>query len=379
MQTLEISIWESGRPKVAQNNIFLKQDYKKIKKFYRKQISAGMTPLGCKFYLAFPNAQQHLDLVLEHISENNSKPTHPDKKTRSPATLNELVLALRELDHSRLEISINNAKKHPLPPEISLILELISEINSGLISWLENKSPFILSSPNNSNKAWWNLHPKPRGIAQSISHKIKRLYASNIPDQLKNLNSWLLQLEKNINYFCVNNQLGWNTSSTIKHASAYCAGIAERQLLHGDHNLAIIFYHRSVDLLLYSICAEQGLIDFSRNWGFGAYKANKLAPVTLRNSLTELTNYLNSSSTRENTFENLNSWRNQLIQTHYLTTADQTAIDSLAIKVRAELELISTNDWRKARDFFTSSPPISYSEIININNCTSSLFEEVYL
>jgi len=377
MSPLEISIWETGRPIVAQHNVFLKQDFRKIKKAYRKQLRTDKTPLGCRFYITLPNGSQHLELVKEHISIRHFKSSHADEKPNGPAALGELISALSELSQARIEKTITAAKKHAFPPDIYLALELLSEVNETLISWLEDKSPFIFSVADNSNKAWWKAQPRARGKATSIAHKMKKLFAGTIPEQLISLNNWLTKLDNNINNFCENKALGWGTSHAVAHASAYCAGIAERQLLHGNHNLAVIFFHRSTDLLLYSICAEQGLINFSRNSGFGAYKTNAALPVTLKNSMFELTNYLTNNVTRDKLFDDLNCWRNQLIQTHYLTNADRSTIDKLAIELRAQLEKIATREWINARDFFNSHPIITYPEIIDINNCTSQLYKEI--
>lgn len=371
-----VDILTPGRPIVAQHNILLKRDYKKIKQAYRKQVIKKTAPLGCRFYIALPNGQQHLELICEHIAQENRALTKKKFNRSISLILDELVFAINETSYSRIERAIEMARKHSLPPDIALMLELLEEVNKNLIFWLESKSPFVYLAPDNKNKAWWQTSPKARGAALAIEHKIKRSFANRVPVQLDRFTVWLQDLEKNINKFCENISLGWSKSDAIKHASAYCAGIAERQLLHGNHDLSIMFYHRSVDLMLYSICAEQGLVNFSKNGGFGAYQSDLQKKITLNNSLDELSNHLNSSAARVQVFDDLNSWRNQLILTHYLTSSERRAIDVLAIKVRGELERLANPDWLKARDFFSSPPRISYQDIINVNNCISSLYKK---
>lgn len=279
-------------------------------------------------------------------------------------------------EYNQLIASLSTDQKKNIPSNLSTVINYVADLACSCLRSLEYGSPFQHSSYIATHKGWWNgsavLSNQYKTMRLSIT---KKFGLSNTPNGLLNIENWLSKIEGRFS------QLVKSSKSTeenaIFEASAYCSAMAERHLLRGNCSLAILFLHRSADLLMMKVCCS--CIDFTKNKGGGAYSTSYASPnnteIRLLNSVRVADSHLLvQRADRNDAFNLLNNWRNLLIQTHYMSDiTDSTAIDIFR-KVRSYLEDIGGPSWKSARDVYLEAIPIRLKDLLDVDGSLSNTF-----
>jgi hypothetical protein len=265
------------------------------------------------------------------------------------------------------------------PIGMQRVVEYIRSLTLECMAPLVFGSPFIHYKIKLENKDWWS---KPANALQAVKDAHRRISIGfdTIPLGLVSIKSWLGKLEKRFGKLHVNSSTDQKKEVAIFEASSYCGALAERHLMQGQPGLAVLLLHRAADLLLMSLCTKNGMIDFAVRGG--KYKQS-WSPVqganfiSLRVSLENLKGNLAPHPSRHDDFEELNNWRNILIQTHYMTSLSEPKASELFKKIRLHLQLLGGEDWIQARDAYLIGASLSAKELLNFNGLLSSAVSPV--
>lgn len=256
-----------------------------------------------------------------------------------------------------------------IPVNTSRLIIFLRDLASECIKKLESSSPIFHNSHCEKRKSWWTAQiPLSQDFAK-IRRQMKSTFGGAIPKNLIKLDTQLAALENKLQKLQASPPGLKTISKSIMEASAYCSAIAERHFKRNNTNGAILLLHRSVDLLLFYICAKFNIIDFTK-YG-GRYKLT-YAPqnsdlIHLLSSLDILTSHslISPESGRQSDFEDLNKWRNMLMETHYMTSPQDESIWSLFQRIRMHSEKLGEADWRSTRDLYLNGIEISSVEILD--------------
>lgn len=340
-------------------------------------------------YAISPNGENLLDLIdayqraatLGFLSQN-----HIDE-TRSPLPIREIFrccsnisYGLREYNSDVVILSCNDLHsalcqipsqhKNSIPAALWRVAEYLQYLASECLRPIEFGSPFIHNSNDKKHKDWWNTQAS-LVLAFGRAKKKFNVEFPSPSSSLQPILGWLNSIESRLKKLQAIPQTTSGKQSALIEASAFCASIAERNLMRGYHAQSILLLHRAADLLLISLCAQYNAIDFA-HWG-GKYTP-AFAPATgsnvftLKNSLDVITPKLSPHLTRRDDFEQLNSWRNLLMQTHYMTDLNCANALSIFNKVRPHLDALGGSQWRAAHKEYLDGIRLTPLEILDSEN-----------
>ena len=256
-----------------------------------------------------------------------------------------------------------------VPVGMQGMVEYIRVLTLDCLAPLAFGSPFIHQGLLPKNKSWWSV---PASAIQRVKNLRRRITTDfgMVPFGLSSIDSWLEKVGIRLDRLHATPSTDQKKEAAIFEASSYCAALAERHLMQGQPGLAVLLLHRSVDLLLMSLCVKNGMIDFSAHGG--KYKhawrqSNGSGFISLRFSLDNLKRNLASHPTREADLNELNEWRNTLMQTHYMTELSEEKASELFKKTRFHLQLLGGSDWTRARDTYLSGVALTTMQILNFN------------
>lgn len=266
-----------------------------------------------------------------------------------------------------------------VPPSFLRVVDFIQAFAIDCLQPLEYSSPLV--HPNNTNqyRNWWSNQASQ---LQNIVRMRQRLVSDfgAIPGGFTAFNAWLVSMETRLKQMHASPPTPNNKIRAILEASAYCAAIAERYLMRNQTGRSILLLHHSTDLLMLSLCAAHGTIDFTT---YGA-KYLALPPgattkqITLMSSLATIGHLLSPSPTRNSDFEELNKWRNLLMEAHYMSTLDTTNALVLFRKFRLHFEALGGASWKAARDTYLGGVDIAPSDILDADRSLSASISPFY-
>ncbi len=302
-----------------------------------------------------------------------------------------IVLALR--DHSAdLAIcscqelaaflsSLPSASKNLIPDSLPVAVNWMAKFAFECLRPIEHGSPFIHSNPSDRCKEWWTAVPLIATSFASVRTRIRSEFGT-MPQELVVFDNWLADIGDSVK------RLQAASSAVVERAmieaSAYCAALGERYLLRAHRGLAILLLHRASDLLLLSVCTKHHMIDFA--FRGGRYKQSLAPPppkansISLINSLELLESIpvLAADAKRKPSFEELNNWRNLLMQTHYMSDVDDMQAREVFRKIRSYLEGLGGSEWVRSRDRYLSGIELTLSSLLDIDGTLSRTFSELH-
>lgn len=271
-----------------------------------------------------------------------------------------------------------------VPPGLLTAVQCLRDFSTECLFQMEHGAPFVHVIPIQANKSWWTSTPVFVANMPKIRKSIKTVFDwDRTGSQLHILESWFKNMNARLLLLRSGSTGGVQRQKAIQEASAYCAALAERYLLQAKAALALLLLHRSSDLLLFSICAGNGAIDFSTH---GGRYVSSLAPsppkpnkIHLLTSLevAERGNMIVPNVSRTNALKGLNEWRNLLMHTHYMSDVEDKVAIALFGSVRQHLESLGGSEWKLARETYLASPPIALSALLDLNGAVSGAFTEL--
>ncbi len=360
-----------------------------------------------------PNGEKQLGLIHAHIVGTSTNDfswikgtdfgsyEHP---TRSILTLSaEIVLGLREYSSDRvataaLELGalinqIDQSQRTSAQNALLKASKFIAKLTDECLAVLEHGSPFMHVKLAHDNKSWWEQIPQLVGVLSSIGVEISHeLGVASSSKGLTAIDSWSSVIQTRLGRLSTkkNSSAASNPglikilrTESFREASAYCVALAERYRLRKNNALAVLLLHRSADLCFISLCAQHNLIDWAIHGGrydSGKYQKNDPS-ITLVKSVEFVDNrsLLTPNSNRTAAFEELNIWRNQLIQAHYLSDIEDNTACDLFKKIRPHLEEIGGAEWKAARDSYLRGIRLSLSDFLDIDTSLTRTYDIVEL
>lgn len=269
---------------------------------------------------------------------------------------------------------LTNIDSLSVPPSFPVVVDYIRAFATDCLQPLEYSSPLIHQSNAVHHRNWWSSQASQ---LQNISRMRKRLVSDfgTVPDGLAAINAWLVTIESRLKQMHASPLTPNNRIRAILEASAYCAAIAERYLMRNHTGRSILLLHHSTDLLLLSLCATHAAIDFTT---YGAKYSAAWLPagmanqITLSASMATIGHLLSPSATRGADFDELNKWRNLLMEAHYMSTLDTSKALELFGKLRLHLEALGGTTWKAARDAYLGGIEIAPSDILDADRSLST-------
>lgn len=346
-----------------------------------------------------PNGEAFLELAWPYVEWTRER----DAQTLLSADYSGCVLPVRELlmlyadicralnDHAadavwaacdelrRLLARLPISAAGTIPPKLTAACDALSRFSVDCLKPIEAGPPFIHSGTAASHRSWWAAQAGHVNVLRQFKRQLAADFAS-IPSGLAPMVAWVDAMDARVRKLQALPQSQLTRASAIQQGSAFCAAMAERHLLRGQNGLAVLLLHRAADLLLFSLCAKHGAIDFTVHGGkylpsfAPAVGSNR---ITLLNSLDAITSVLAANPTRRADFEHLNDWRNLLMHAHYMTGLDDTRALELFIKIRPHLEALSDADWKVSGREYLEGPKVSIGDLIDIDGSLSSGVAEI--
>lgn len=261
------------------------------------------------------------------------------------------------------------------PPSFRQVIDYIRTFASDCLQPLEYSSPLVHPNNANQHRNWWsNQASQLQNIVRMRNTLVSDFGA--IPDGLVAIHAWLVSMESRLRQMHASPPTPNNRIRAILEASAYCAAIAERYLMRNQTGRSILLLHHSTDLLMLSLCATYGAIDFTT---YGAKYFTSWLPtgvttnqITLRSSIAAIGHLLSPSPSRSSDFDELNKWRNLLMEAHYMSNLDSSKALEIFQKNRRHLEALGGNPWKAARDTYLGGIDIAPSDILDADRSLSA-------
>jgi len=360
-----------------------------------------------------PNGEKQLGLIHAHIVGTSTNDfswikgtdfgsfEHPTRSILNYST--EIISGLREYSSDRvataaLELGslinqINISQRTSAQIALLKASKYIAKLTNECLAVLEHGSPFIHVKLAHNNKSWWEEIPPMVGSLTSIRSDISReLGVVSSSKGLTAIDSWSaviqtrlgrLSTKKKSTVTNVTEPKRTPKTDSLLEASSYCAALAERYRLRKNNALAVLLLHRSADLCFIFLCARHNLIDWTVHGGQydnAKYQRSDLS-ITLVKSVefVDHMSLLKPNGNRTGDLEELNIWRNQLLQAHYLSDIDDDTARDIFDKIRPHLEEIGEAAWKEARDCYLRGIRLSLSELLDIDTSLTRTFEIVEL
>lgn len=351
--------------------------------------------------LVKPNGEMQLGLIHAYIVassrsdtgwiENTNFGSHERHTRRILELIGEIIFGLRDLSSERVGNAaialehiislIPSSRRTSTHNTLHIAAGYLAELTQQCLACLEYGSPFSHTIVSDSNKAWWSQMPSLIGVVRAKKIEIPKKFGNVVPKGLSAIDIWLTNILARL-VRLTTQSAKIQRNDTFLEASAYCAALAERYLLRGSASLALLFLHRSADFCLLHVCSKHNNIV---DWSFhgGRFDRNVVrgndTTISLGNSIdvVDSMNLLSPDANRTASFVELNGWRNQLIQTHYLSDIADSEARNMFRKVRPHLENIGGADWKMARDIYLRGIPLSLTDFLDIDGSLTSTFEVV--
>lgn len=283
-----------------------------------------------------------------------------------------VISACTEL--SSLLATLPASKQSLVPPKLALTSNFLLDFAVDCFRPLECGPPFIHHGTSEQHKSWWTVQAAHIPVLARIRKRLTTDFGST-PSGLLSLGNWIQRMDARLRRFHAAPVTPALRQQATREASAYCAALAERQLMRGHGGLAILLLHRATDLLMLSLCDSHGVLDFTV---YGGKYARGYEPttggnkITLTNSLRAIGGSLATHASRDTDFYDLNDWRNLLMQTHYMTGLDDAHARAIFAKIRPHLESLSGPDWRDARATYLEGILLTVKDIIDADGSLSA-------
>jgi len=260
-----------------------------------------------------------------------------------------VISACSEL--SSLLAALPSSKQVLVPPRLASISDFLHDFAVDCLRPLEYGSPLVHHGTSEQHKNWWTVQAAHVPVLARTKKRMATVFGAT-PSGLLPLDSWIQGMDARLRRFHAAPLTPVLRQRATCEASAYCAALAERHLMRGYYGLGILHLHRATDLLMLPLCDVHGVLDFT---AYGGKYAHGYEPtvggnrITMINSLQAVAGRLATHPTRDADFYDLNSWRNLLMQTHYMSDLDDAHARAIFAKIRPHLESLSDSNWRDAR------------------------------
>lgn len=352
--------------------------------------SSGALPLA---YSVTPNGAKRRVLIAAYIGARLSPlsshsprifPEHHSTSREIFVSSVDISLGLREhnselvilgCDGLRAAISrLINLDPSCVPSSLPRVVDYLQAFATDCLQPLEYSSPLVHPSNAAHHRSWWSSQASQ---LQNIARMRKRLLSEfgTVPEGLQVIHTWLITIESRLKQMHAVPLNQDNRIRAILEASAYCVAIAERCLMRNHTGRSILLLHHSTDLLMLSLCAKHGAIDFTTHGGryvTALLPSGMVNKITLLTSMATISHLLSPSSTRSADFEELNKWRNLLMEAHYMSSLDTSKALELFGKLRLHLEALGGTTWKAARDAYLGGIEIAPSDILDADRSLST-------
>lgn len=327
------------------------------------------------------NAEDHLefsDLVLSCThSDEAPYPSGANPRNKLAATIlpncNELLLGLKRLDSNLIHRScekvlhnISGLNPKVVPRDFVSAIKFIEEFCCECLKTLDSNSPYIHGSNNADFKSWWIREPLIIKKLNEAKKKLKSEFDETPPGLLK-IQQWMDRFISRLSRLHATPATPDNVSNSILESSAYVAAIAERQIVDGNAAHAILLMHRAADMMLFSICVRNNIITVAQHGGryTTGYEPRGNNTVTLMHSLSCLKNTISDYHNYPASLDELNKWRNLLMQTHYMSNLFEDNAMRIFKKTRAHLLKLGGSEWGTSFITYLEGIDIHMSDILD--------------
>jgi len=259
-----------------------------------------------------------------------------------------------------------------IPVSLKRLLPSLKKLAELVLRPLEHGSPFIHDSYSEGNKSWWKNVPALAPYCNKVKNDLRASFGGSIPPELRDLEVWLTTLDVRISELKA--AMGGTATTPIGRASAYCAAIADRYFATARFGLAILALLRAVDLLLFAKCADLNLIDFSKPGGKYRFPRIPDEMITPLNSFAQLETRVPGLIKLRKPLEDLNAWRNILLQAHHMSLIGEGEAQRIFSDVRPNLPRFGDPDWDKAASAYHRSPPVPLLSILDPDGAVRKAF-----
>ena len=351
---MTVALWTPGATVPTVETLLYKRDDEAA---FSEQAKSKITP-GTAVYKVLPNGYPFLELLrlyLHHLADSTD--AWLEQPSSVPAdhiwiarNFVRLKVALSTWDDRGATAALAALEKHRalLHPDQVQFVEFCKGFVTRLVHPILWGSPLTLTVATISKaKAWWLLKSDlSLEVAQQL-HDLRSRFPGSLPQVLQDsFYRWLTSLQTwlDTKLFVA------SQADALREASALCHALAHIHYGLRRYSLALLYCHRATDLLLFSECAAQGLVNFTANNGAG-----ELSPPVGRDSMVTLLNCHDSLVTNQKmllnakrltTFKDLNNQRNLLLMTHHLGAVPSAIAGSLLNDVGNELRAIGGSGWQ---------------------------------
>lgn len=351
---MTVALWFPGATVPAVKTLLYKRDDEVA---FGQQAKSKIAP-GTSVYKVLPNGYPFLELLrlyLHHLADSTD--AWLDQPSSIPVdhiwiarNLVRLKVALSTWDDRGATAALVALEKHQglLHPDQIQFVEFCKGFVTRLVQPFLWGSPLTLTTTTVSKaRTWWLLKSDLSLEAAQQLHDLRSRFQGSLPRVLQDsFYRWLTTFQSWLDTkLFVTNQ-----SDALREASALCHALAVIHFGLRRHSLALLYCHRATDLLLFSECAAQGLVNFTANNGAGA-----LSPPVGQDTMVTLLNCHDSlvanqkmllNAKRLATFKDLNNQRNLLLMTHHLGAVPSAIAGSLLNDVGNELRAIGGSGWQ---------------------------------
>ncbi|EXF45831.1 hypothetical protein BAY1663_01768 [Pseudomonas sp. BAY1663] len=327
------------------------------------------------------NAEEHLefsDLVLSCTLSHETPYPHLANPRNQLATAilpscTELLVGLKRLDSNLIHRSCerilqNIADLNPkvVPRDFVRTIKFIEEFCCECLKTLDSNSPYAHGNNNSDFKSWWIREPFIIRKLNETKKKLKTEFEETPPGLLK-IQQWIDRFISRLSRLHATPPTPDNVSKSILESSAYVTAIAERQIIDGNAAHAILLIHRAADLMLFSICVRNNIITVAQYGGkyTSGYEPQGKNTVTLMHSLSCLKNTISDLPKYSSTFDELNQWRNLLMQTHYMSNLFEDNAMQLFKNTRARLLKLGGPEWSASFKTYLEGIDIHMPDILD--------------
>lgn len=279
---------------------------------------------------------------------------------------------------SRILKQVPSASAKNIPSSLLKVIDYLRYFAAECLRPIELSSPFSHRSNAETNKKWWTTQSSLIAAFRNARTRFNFDFGTNHP-KLNPILVWIDAIETRLKYLQAAPQTQSRMNLVFIEASAYCAAVAERNLMRAHNGQGILLLHRASDLLFIAVGAQNNAIDFSSYSGkytpafAPAYPTKNT--ITLKNSLDVLSSQLSTNASRDVDFDELNKWRNLLMQTHYMSEIDTSNAILLFNKIRLHLEALGGAPWRAAQKQYLEGIEISAIDILDSDNILTKSIE----
>lgn len=270
-------------------------------------------------------------------------------------------------------------KRSLVPPRLDAAAEFVREFAASCLKPLEYGTPFVHMGTSSQHKSWWKVRPSHRSVLARYKSRRAIDFAGH-PGALAAVDRWLDTMCSRLDRLHAVPLTPATRQDAIVEASAYCAALAERHLMRSHQGQAVLHLHRALDLLLFGLCDQHGLVVHTQHGG--RYAPSFVPPtgsdrITLTSSFAAVKSRLAHHPTRESDFVNVNDWRNLLIHTHYMTGLDDATTRDIFSKIRPHMHALGGSQWLEANVAYLRGVQMTVADLLDVDESLSSTVQRV--